>query len=257
MRIGVVYKIDKLPIEYRSCFFNLIKEAIKQEAPELYEQFYLSNHHQTKPFCFSVFFECVQISADILTIRRNTRLYLSTLDISEDPQATGIKIYNGLLKVKTMDFPLDETLHLINIFPLNEKNKTYFTQGEICFKTMSPIIVVDRDKKPVLHPQTKNEISHFSGPENTISLDESRFLKELIFSLKELNITKLEFIPVDLKKEVIKYTISDHLKTKAPMKLIGFKGKFILKGNPDDLYKIYQLGLGFRRNQGFGMVEVV
>ncbi|MCC0686255.1 CRISPR-associated endoribonuclease Cas6, partial [Clostridioides sp. ZZV14-6345] len=37
----------------------------------------------------------------------------------------------------------------------------------------------------------------------------------------------------------------------------GYKGRFILKGDIDDLNLIYNLGLGFRRAQGFGDVDVL
>ncbi|MCW6061850.1 CRISPR-associated endoribonuclease Cas6 [Clostridium sporogenes] len=32
---------------------------------------------------------------------------------------------------------------------------------------------------------------------------------------------------------------------------------FKLEGNVKDLKDIYMLGLGFKRNQGFGMIEVI
>jgi hypothetical protein len=42
---------------------------------------------------------------------------------------------------------------------INGKNKSYFvTKDEVCFKTMSPIIVTDKDKKPLLHPEVKGSI---------------------------------------------------------------------------------------------------
>jgi len=34
-------------------------------------------------------------------------------------------------------------------------------------------------------------------------------------------------------------------------------GVFSLKGNKQDLNDLYQLGLSFRRSEGFGLIEVV
>ena len=37
----------------------------------------------------------------------------------------------------------------------------------------------------------------------------------------------------------------------------SYAGKFVLEGDIADLKDVYVLGLGFKRNQGFGMIEVV
>lgn len=124
---------------------------------------------------------------------------------------------------------------------------------------MSPVIVVDKEKRPILHPGTKDKKGNLISQKDGININKEDFLKELRVSLDPyIKDAQFDFIPVGLKKEVIKHSIGEHLRKglKRPIKLIGFSGRFILKGRPEDLYKIYQLGIGFRRNQGFGMLEV-
>lgn len=243
MRIKFIYKINKVPIDYRRFFLSLIKETLKDE------NLYTAEKRDTKPFCFSVYFEGSKIKNEIIEIEGNTNLFISSPDM-----LLLITIYNGLVRNKAKEFPFPngEKLKRINTFLINEKT---INNNEAQFKTMSPVIIVNNNKKPVLHPKTKVNIENIGD----IIIDDNIFLKELRYSVK--NIIKssedVEFIPVDIKKEVIKHSIGEHLKeANKKILLIGFSGKFILRGNRDDLQKIYQLGLGFRRNQGFGMLEV-
>jgi CRISPR-associated endoribonuclease Cas6 len=74
-------------------------------------------------------------------------------------------------------------------------------------------------------------------------------------SLKET----LKFYPLNMRKEVVKHTLrSFREKTGKPiMYITGNSGIFKLKGHPEDLQVIYQIGFGNRRSQGFGMVDVI
>lgn len=69
----------------------------------------------------------------------------------------------------------------------------------------------------------------------------------------------MEFIPVKLRKQVVKHTLKGFReKTGKPyMTLTCFEGCFKLKGDPRDLQMLYQIGIGLRTGQGFGMVEVI
>lgn len=70
---------------------------------------------------------------------------------------------------------------------------------------------------------------------------------------------RISFKPINVKKIVVKHKISEFVENtgKEIMYLTGFGGIFELSGHPDDLKEIYQNGLGFRRGQGFGFIEVV
>lgn len=242
MRIKFIYKIDKVPIDYRRYFLSLIKETLKDE------DIYSCAKRDTKPFCFSVYFERAKIKDEIIEIEGNTNLFISTPDI-----ALFITIYNGLIgdKLKEFKFSNNQVLKRLNTVLIREKN---INKNEVCFRTMSPIIITDKNKKPILHPKTKGDIKNTGD----IIIDEEIFLQELKYSVAScINDDDLEFIPVDIKKEVIKHSIGEHLKkTGKKILLVGTSGKFILKSHKDNLQKIYQLGIGFRRNQGFGMVEI-
>ncbi len=167
MRMKFVYKVNKVPIDFRRYFLSLIKEALKEEN--------LYNIHKigTKPFCFSVYFEKSKVKDEIIEIEGNTNLFISSSDIP-----LFITIYNGLIgeSLKEFPFPNREKLNRVKAFLINEKE---INKNEQCFKTMSPVIIVNKDKKPVLHPQTKAHTENICE----IIIDEKAFLKELKYSI--------------------------------------------------------------------------
>jgi CRISPR-associated endoribonuclease Cas6 len=58
----------------------------------------------------------------------------------------------------------------------------------------------------------------------------------------------IEFHPIRIQRKVVRHYNMD---------MQGFTGIFELRGRPEVLNLIYQVGLGVRRSQGFGMLEVV
>ena len=69
----------------------------------------------------------------------------------------------------------------------------------------------------------------------------------------------IEFENLDLKKVVVKEPFREFQRvTKREYQCVNsYKGRFILRGDNEDLNDIYKLGLGFKRGQGFGNLEVV
>jgi len=62
-----------------------------------------------------------------------------------------------------------------------------------------------------------------------------------------------------MKKEIVHHTLKNYRESKHQplIKLNTSSGTFKLKGNPQDLDAIYKMGIGNRRGQGFGMIDVV
>ncbi|MCX7771341.1 MAG: hypothetical protein N2202_09745, partial [Proteobacteria bacterium] len=145
------------------------------------------------------------------------------------------------------------------------------SSNEVVFKTLSPVLleiqVVDdsegRQKKKdirILPPMKEGEVDDkFNEAFTSIH---KGILKDIMgeeWVDKYFN-EPLEFIPVSLKKRVIKHTISAYWQSNPDdpiMKFTCFDGCFKLKGNQEVLQMLYQIGIGVRTGQGFGMVEVV
>ena len=264
MRIKIKLKTNKLPQLYNHRIQSLIKEAIKLGNPSYKDNLYKETI--PKPFCFSVSLPPKkQIKKELIKIDKqftieDTVFYFDDiypiLNISSSDYEFLINLHNGLLKLKKFDFSYDDTM-LVN----NEKielllessiaiNKPDIKSDEMVFKTLSPILIQDEKDKALLTTD-ENFLLHLNQLQNRIFLNKN--IKGSLLS------QPLELYPVKVQKQVVKHTISYFReKTGKPyMYLNCFTGIFKLKGNPKDLELLYNIGLGNRTSQGFGMLEVL
>lgn len=276
MRLKIHISTNKLPILYRHRFMALIKEALRISAPEEKNYLYPDknlNKEITKPFTF-----CVQMpknrqirkekfSVDIDFHVEDTVFYfdenehLSMILSTCDPKNL-INIYNGLLSLETFQFNDEIILHIDRFFLMNEKK---IDSDTVMFKTLSPILIEDKNDRPILPICIINRDMVSFG--NFVDTDESNF--EFHFNAVHDRILKdirgrglkreIKFLPGKLKKQVVKHTLKGFReKTRKPyMTLTCFEGSFKLIGDPEDLQILYSIGIGLRTGQGFGMVEVV
>ncbi len=133
----------------------------------------------------------------------------------------------------------------VNILPLREKK---ILKDEVRFRTLTPILIEDASQKSLLPEE---------GPQ--------AFLRELNYYANAMLsgvrgrglVRELGFEPLRLRKEVVKHAIREGEQESRVYTFTCFSGEFLLRGDPQDLYGIQILGLGRRRSQGFGMLEVV
>jgi CRISPR-associated endoribonuclease Cas6 len=231
MRITVSYLLaDKhLPLDYRRGFAALVKEALKRSNSELFTRYY-GTLHVLKPFTFSVYFPGLVGQAG----ERFDVGDRAILNFSTSSYELGTHVYNGLLAFST--FPLfDNNLKLVHI----QLGRTLTLDQEVVtFRTLAPVLV-----------NNKGSADWYLLP------DQEGFEEGLDFAVKEIAGTFLgiedvaiEFEPISIRRKVVRHYNMD---------MQGFVGIFELRGHPDVLNLIYQIGLGVRRSQGFGMLEVV
>lgn len=242
MRFSCIFKTERLPQAYNMLFVSLIKEALKKSNPDYYEKLYFyegRSNKKSKNFCFSVFIKNFEIINETLYVKDKVFFNISTPDYE-----CGINIYNGLLKIKSFKYR-DYNLEREKIFLAKEKR---INGNEAVFKTLSPIFIKDKD-------------NNFLNPENEEFNKELNYISDMILKnyrgcgLK----VPLEFQSVLMKKKVVKEEIEDftEITGKNTYYVNAYSGVFKLKGNIEDLEDLYKLGIGFRRSQGFGMIEVV
>jgi CRISPR-associated endoribonuclease Cas6 len=231
MRFEVSYKLSNnlLPIEYRRGFASLIKEALRKANTQLFEKYY-SKLHVLKPFTFSVYFPGLAgREGDHFKVGQNAFLKFSTPSYE-----LGTYVYNGLRELRT--FPLFEstlTLEQVSLKPM-----ITITEETALFKTMAPVLV-----------NNKGDANSYLLP------GEAGFNEGLDFAVKEVSRVflcddgvSIQFKPIQIRRKVVRHY---------NMNMQGLVGVFELRGRPDVLNLIYQIGLGVRRSQGFGMLEVV
>ncbi len=231
MRLEISYRLTgtRLALEYRRGFASLLKEAIKQASPACFARYY-SRLHTLKPFTFSVFFPG-------LAGREGDHFEVGSkaiLNFSTSCHELCASVYNGLLQLR--QFPIFENrAELEHLFL---KPKITIAQDTAAFKTLAPVLV-----------NTKGEPNWYLLPEDE-GFDEGLAfsVQEICRAFLDMRDVSIEFRPIDFRRKVVRHYNMD---------MQGFVGIFELRGNPEVLNLIYQVGLGVRRSQGFGMLELV
>ena len=253
MRLRIEFQVSRVPLLYRNAFMSYFKEALRASPSgekRFRKLFHYENHTNKapKPFCFAARFLHDKArfaeEKDAFTLLSPLQLYFSALD-------TGLFVdfYNGVINRKIYPFQKgDFTLNYpLSMMFLREKP---ILKESALFTTLSPILIEDTSHQPLL--------PSFEG-------DGERFVKELNYQTDAMLLgirgeglrRPLHFQPVHIKKEVVKHAIREREEDSRVYTFTCFSGSFYLEGDPQDLRDIQVLGLGRRRSQGFGMVEVV
>jgi CRISPR-associated endoribonuclease Cas6 len=230
MRLSILFRIDNgvIPADYRGGVISLFKRSFEIASKDTYVTLYEQNI--LKPFTFSIYFgNRAEIKDNKIFINNDTLiLNFSTLSFE-----LGTYFYNGLLEIKV--YPLFNSKIFLKRVDL--KREVQIKENVVIFKTLSPFLVRDyKDKNKYLKPADEG----FSEQLNHIVSECSKTYlgREASIEFKDINTKTFPIlhygVPVD-----------------------GIKGMFALKGEVEVLDLIYKIGLGSRRSQGFGMVEVV
>jgi CRISPR-associated endoribonuclease Cas6 len=242
MRFTCEYKTDKLPIGYQTLFLSLIKESFKKVNEDYYKKLYEyegKHNKKTKPFCFGVFIKGYEIVGDCFNVHDSVILNISTADYE-----LGINLYNGLLNLKEFKYK-DFTLEKKRISLSRER---FITEEKALFKSLSPIHIKNKENQPI------------SPDDEGFETELNYIVNKTLESHRGYGLKKpLGFEKVSMKKIVVKEEIRDFIKqtNKSTLFVNAYSGIFKLSGDAEDLNHIYQMGIGFRRNQGFGMVDII
>jgi CRISPR-associated endoribonuclease Cas6 len=254
LRLRIQYQVDRVSICYRNAFMSYIKEIL--QATSLVEYRYLplfyfddTRHNKApKPYCFAVRFipdkKRFSEYKEWLYPLTPLTFYFSTSDLR-----LLVDVYNGAIQKEI--YPYNYQKGMLNLdypkFITLLKDKPIYNNC-VHFRTLSPILIEDSQGKP-----------HLPDKDFSIFLKELNYQTDIMLSGvrgKGL-ICDLQFQPVKLRKEVVKHTIRERNEIPKLYTFTCFSGDFMLYGDPLDLEDIQKLGLGLRRGQGFGMLEVV
>lgn len=243
MRMKCTFKTEKIPIAYHMMFVSMIKEALKKEDEAYLNKLYYfkdKKNKKSKNFVSSVYLRDYQMDKDEIKINGAVEFNISSPDAE-----FMLKLYNGILKKKSFYY---KTIYNMDKLRISIQPEKSISAEELCFKTLSPIYMKNKNGQVVL-PTDYEYSKEFNYIQNMI-------LKNYRgYGLKR----NMEFTPVLMKEKVVKEEIEDFTKIsgKKLYCVEAYSGIFKLCGDVSDLQDIYKLGIGFRRNQGFGMIEVV
>jgi CRISPR-associated endoribonuclease Cas6 len=242
VRISCDFKVDELPVSYNMMFVSIIKEALKASNKEYFENLYNfgedKSNKQSKNFTFAVFINDFEKVGDIFKVNGNVSLSISSPD-----HEFMIYLYNGFTAKKNYqykNYSLDRTRFMV----IEEKK---ILGGEAIIKALSPICIKDRNNKfmQMDDPEFNTELNYISN----VVLTNYRG-----YGLNE----NLNLEPLNCKKRVVKEKIRnfEEISKKDILYVNAYVGIFRLKGSREDLNDLYKLGLGNRRSQGFGMIDI-
>ena len=261
MRLKLLFRISKILPNYHGAFVSLIKEAVRRADEEMYNEVYVLPNRRVKPFCFAIYYKREKVEDNVIYTDGLVNMNLSMGDITDRfvlALFNGIRGGKGRTSLYPFPFPLGEKLHLAQVMLEKEYLPNYFHQYGVSFKTLSPILLHNEEKKntkAVLHPATTMKSGENIVSGRNLVISKEAFLNSLKISLNGVATNPIQFVPGKLTATKIPYSVGN-IDDQRPINLIGFKGSFTLRGEPDDLYNVYRFGMGFKRNQGFGMVEV-
>ena len=242
MRLKCEFKTEKIPVANRMMFVSLIKDALCKVNQEYFDKLYKfeeKNNKKIKPFSFAVMLKDFEMKGEEISIRDRMVLNITTVDYE-----FGINIYNGILNTKTFKYK-DFVLERLKISLVKEK---MINEEQVVFKTMSPICI-------------KDKANNFLAPDDLGYEEELNYIVDKAlrsyrgYGLKQ----RLRFEKVLMKKVVVKEQIRafSEIAGKDTFYVNAYSGIFKLSGDVEDLNFVYQSGIGFRKGQGFGMLEVV
>lgn len=223
-----------LPIDYRSSFISIIKAAVEGYDPLLYELIFLSR--TVKPYTFAVSFgDGVKISDNQILSPNSIEFKFGTLE----PKLL-IMLYNHLITKRTFNIYNTE----FSLEHVHTKRPRRIKGSEALLRTLSPVLIRShKNEKHCLCPPCSN----FPG--------DAEFHEALSYNMEEMSrhLGDMGSYKPELEAVRLKRIIITHMGLKLP----GFVGTFLLRADPRLLNLVITAGMGSRRSQGFGMVDVV
>jgi CRISPR-associated endoribonuclease Cas6 len=229
LRFSVTYDVadpQEFPIDYRAGFVSLVKSALDKATQTT------SQTIETTPLCFAIRFDRKPVIKNKkITVGNNVRLYFSSPSL-----LLGTTLYNSLLSIK--EFPMYAT-KISNPLTAYIKEESLRRDFAI-FATLSPIVIRHhQEREQYLLP---NEEGFEQSFQNALAEEWALYNNHKLEEHGEVRTEILKF-----KKVVM---------THYGGFLLGFTGVLRMSAEPQVLQFFYQAGIGYRRSNGFGFVEV-
>jgi CRISPR-associated endoribonuclease Cas6 len=238
MRIKADFELDTnwLIKDYRRIFVSLIKSIFTTFDPLLINQLYgteQSKRKVNKPFTFSVYFpDFKKIESDKVICGNKVNLIFSS-----NNELLVTAFYNGLKsQTKRMigiNDPIGFTLKYVSLLP-----NPFIKEKKVLFRSLSPILVSKENTDRYIDP-TNPEFDHY-------------FKMSIMNQAATFNVPcRIEEIAYEIKS-MKKLPLTHYHQT-----MTSWLGEFVLEAPIEVLQLVYDTGIGVRRSQGFGMLEVI
>jgi CRISPR-associated endoribonuclease Cas6 len=161
-----------------------------------------------------------------------------SLLFSSDEETLITAFYNGLKAKQKItigeNYPITFELEHIQLLPLKK-----IVTNKVLFRTMSPILVNDKGSNLDYLSPAKPEFSR--AFKEIIALQANYFQIPCTEEMIDFEINAMKKLPLSHYKQT----------------MTSWLGEFVLEAPTDVLQLVYDTGIGVRRSQGFGMLEIV
>lgn len=230
----------KIPVDYRTEISSLIEEIILRGAPKVYSHYWRNITEKVLPFTFSLIIPQAQLQASesvpMLECSTNTLAFHFS---SYDFDLLNF-VYNGLMKVMSQCSLFGYTITFRNFYFQKLK---LINDTRVRFRILSPVVVHNRENRAGKKYITWEDTSYSEVLTDSIE----KLCRNFIKPDYHLNKNDIEIIPSPCSTTMVK-----HLSELIP----ATNGIIEMRAPVEVLRLIYDAGLGMRRSQGFGMLDI-
>lgn len=231
---------DKINKDKNRIISYILKLLMEKESKKVYQDMFEKNKTKSKDLSFSMYMgQGVNFLRDKIEIPSRKVLVNFT---TSDP-VIGVGIYNSFIENEGLEIPIEDNLFTINRISL--KKTRPIIRKNIRFTTKSPIVVREHDGD-----NTKTYYHDLSTRKG-----KDVFLRNLKYQIKDHFQDIGERDLRDLDIQVIKNKIVNvkHYNIVIPSNI----GEYEICGKPYILKYLYLSGVGSRRTQGFGYIDII
>lgn len=242
MRMSVELLLDnnKIDKDKNRIVMHIIKLLIKKENNQIFSELYKESKGNPKDLNFSMY-----LGKDAKFLRNEIKIPAQKIVVNfstKDP-VLGVTMYNAFIKYKGLEIPIKDNTTLINKVNINKPRP--ITSEKARFITKAPIVVRFHDGD--------NEKTHY------YSLTEEKgkelFLQNLKYQIKDKFPDMQE---KDLNEIKINILWNKDVKVKHyGIVILSNLCEFEIEAKTYILEELYLNGLGARKSQGFGYVDLV
>lgn len=235
MRLELTFQLKEnfITIDDRACIMSFLKFALSKKYPDIFQALYGENC--SKAFCFSTYLPGARFKGDRYQLSDS---YISVKISSSDNQLL-MALYNSLMGARFIDYKLP----LSNEFKLTKvsySNIPTIKTNKALIKFLSPLLVRDHDRETNKDMYLDYTSQDFPDKLQTIT---QNYLMQRGYTDCNVNL-----IPVKASRTVA---------TCLGLKLNCSYGIFEINAPPQVIDELYLAGIGSRRNQGFGMFDII
>lgn len=234
-------KNEGIPIDYRRKLISYLKFSTQKSDPNFYEELYGNGSNTNKDFTMAVYFVPeTQFSKDSICVGSKRMV----LNVSTPDTYLGIQLYNALCGQKFIWYKLSED-NAVRLVDIHSEKEKVITQTKAVFNTLSPLVIRDHSK------DTGKDWFYTFEDEMAVGILKRNLMRELEGKFERdirADVEQLKIKFVRMKKVIVQ-----NYELKIPCSL----GSFMVEGEQYLLQYLYQRGLGSKRSQCFGYLELL